>query len=50
LGFACWVSSAFAFSIRAIDDQDRWVLPEVRRWSGLIALGFSLFVLGMVLA
>jgi hypothetical protein len=50
LGFACWVSSAFAFSIRAIDDQDRWVLPEVRRWSGLIALGFSLFVLGLVLA
>jgi hypothetical protein len=50
LGFACWVGAAFAFSVRAIDEEDRWVLPEVRRWSGLIVLGFGAFVLGMVLA
>jgi hypothetical protein len=45
----CWVGSAFAFSMRAIDDEERWVRVEVRRWGGLIALGFGLFVLGMVL-
>lgn len=49
LGFICWVGSAFAFSVRAIDDEDRWVGVEVRRWGGMIALGFSLFVLGMAL-
>jgi hypothetical protein len=50
LGFVCWVGSAFALSIRAIDDDERWVPVELRRWGGMIALGFSLFVLGMVLA
>lgn len=49
LGFACWVGSAFAFSARAIDDEDRWVAREARRWGSLIALGFGLFVLGMAL-
>jgi hypothetical protein len=48
-GFVCWVVAAFAFSLRAIDDQDRWILPEVKRWGGLCALGFGLFVLGMLL-
>jgi hypothetical protein len=49
LGFVCWVGSAFAFSMRAIDDEERWVRVEAVRWGGLIALGFGLFVLGMVL-
>lgn len=49
LGFVCWVGSAFAFSARAIDDEDRWVGGEVRRWAAMIALGFGLFVLGMLL-
>jgi hypothetical protein len=49
LGFVCWVASAFALSVRAIDDDDRWVASELRRWGGMIALGFSLFVLGMAL-
>ncbi|MET0390451.1 MAG: hypothetical protein ABW321_31050, partial [Polyangiales bacterium] len=48
-GFACWVGSAFAFSVRAIDAEDHWVRSEVQRWGSLIALGFGLFVLGMVL-
>ena len=49
-GFACWVASAFAFSLRAIDEHDRWVGREARKWGALIALGFGLFVLGMSLA
>jgi hypothetical protein len=48
-GFACWVASAFVFSVRAIDDEDRWVTKEARTWGGLIVLGFGLFVLGMSL-
>jgi len=48
-GFVCWLVAAFAFSLRAIDDDDRWVPREARRWGGLCALGFGLFVLGMVL-
>jgi hypothetical protein len=50
LGFACWVSAAFVFSLRAIDEHDRWVGVEARRWGALIVLGFGLFVLGMSLA
>ena len=50
LGFALWVSSAFAFTMRAVDEQDRFVRREVLRWGTLIAVGFGLFVLGMSLA
>jgi hypothetical protein len=49
LGFVCWVGSAFLLSVRAIDDEERWVPRELWRWGGMIALGFGLFVLGMVL-
>jgi hypothetical protein len=49
-GFLGWIAAALAFSVRAIDAQDRWVRPEALRWGALIALGFSLFVLGMSLA
>jgi hypothetical protein len=50
LGFALWVGSAFAFTVRAVDEHDRFVRPEVLRWGALIAVGFGLFVLGMTLA
>jgi hypothetical protein len=50
LGFACWVSAAFVFSFRAIDEHDRWVSDQARKWGALIVLGFGLFVLGMSLA
>jgi hypothetical protein len=49
-GFLCWVSAAFAFSLRAIDAHDQWVGIEARKWGALIVLGFGLFVLGMSLA
>ncbi|HEY2734437.1 MAG TPA: hypothetical protein VGI70_10660 [Polyangiales bacterium] len=49
-GFFAWIAAAFAFSLRAIDAEDRWVWPEVQRWGVVIALGFGLFVLGMLLA
>ncbi|HEX2676272.1 MAG TPA: hypothetical protein VHM19_06520 [Polyangiales bacterium] len=50
LGFASWVSAAFVFSVRAIDDQDHWVPAEAKKWGTVIVLGFGLFVLGMTLA
>ena len=49
LGFLSWVGAAFALSIRGLDSEDRWVPRELKRWGGLIAVGFSLFVLGMAL-
>jgi hypothetical protein len=49
-GFFGWVSAAFAFSVRAIDEHDRWVVAEARKWGICIALGFGLFLLGMSLA
>jgi hypothetical protein len=50
LGFFAWVSGAFAFTLRAIDEQDRLIRREAVRWGALIAVGFGLFVLGMSLA
>ena len=50
LGFIGWVGGAYAFTIRAIDDQDRLVWSEVRRWGAVVVIGFGLFVLGMTLA
>jgi hypothetical protein len=49
-GFFGWIAAGFAFSMRAIDEDDRWVTAEVRRWGALIVLGFGLFVLGMLFA
>jgi hypothetical protein len=50
LGFAGFVTSAFAFSERAIDDDDRLRLPEARRWGTAIVVGFGMFALGLALA
>jgi hypothetical protein len=49
-GFFCWVFAAFVFSVRAIDEHDRWVGVEARRWGALIVVGFTLFAIGMALA
>ena len=50
LGFAAGVGGAFAFTMRAIDEEDRWVKVEALRWGATIVVGFGLFVLGMVMA
>ena len=50
IGFASWVSAAFVFSVRAIDEQDRWVPEQAKKWGAVILVGFGLFVLGMALA
>jgi hypothetical protein len=50
LGFIAWVSAAFAFSQRAIDADDRFVMTEVRTWGAVIVVGFGMFALGMALA
>lgn len=49
-GFAAWIAGAFAFTLRAIDDDDRFVRREALRWGAVIVAGFALFVLGMALA
>jgi hypothetical protein len=50
LGFVAWVAGAFLFSIRAIDETDRFNWSEARRWGTVIVVGFGLFVLAMTLA
>jgi hypothetical protein len=49
-GFCGWVFGAFAFTQRAIDDDDRFVPREALRWGAVIGGCFALFVLGMALA
>jgi hypothetical protein len=49
-GFGVWVAGAFAFTMRAIDDEDRFIKSEVLRCGAMIVLGFGLFVLGLSLA
>jgi hypothetical protein len=49
-GFIAWVSGAYAFTIYAIDAQDRWIGREARRWGTAIVLGLGLFILGLALA
>jgi hypothetical protein len=50
VGFAAFVTSAFAFSARAIDDDDHLRQPEAQRWGALIVVGFGMFALGLALA
>ena len=47
LGFVAWVGGAFVFSVRAIDEEDRWVAPQAYRWGAVILVGLLLFVLGL---
>ncbi len=50
LGFLAWVGGGFAFAARAIDEQNRLVWTEIRKWGTVIVLGIGLFVLGMAFA
>ncbi len=50
VGFFGWVFGAFAFSEKAVDDQDRWVRAEAKKWGAVVMLGFGLFVLGLSFA
>jgi hypothetical protein len=50
LGFAAWIGGALLFVTKAIDEEDRIVGPEARRWGTVVIVGFGLFVLGMALA
>jgi len=50
LGFLAWVGGAFAFTVRAIDEEHHLVPASALRWGLVIILGFALFVLGMALA
>jgi hypothetical protein len=50
LGLVGWVGAALAFSMRGIDEEDRLVSKEARRWGTAFVVGFGLFVLGLLLA
>lgn len=50
LGFFGWVGGAFVFVTRAVDEEDRLVGAEARRWGTVVVVGLGLFVLGMALA
>jgi hypothetical protein len=49
-GFAAFVGAAFAFSVRAIDDEDRLVTASALRWGAVIVVSLGLFALGLSLA
>jgi hypothetical protein len=49
-GFAAFVGAAFAFSVRAIDAEDRLVTASAVRWGAVLVVGLGLFVLGLSLA
>lgn len=50
LGLAAWIAGALLFGARALDENDRIVGKEARRWGTLFVAGFCLFVLGLALA
>ena len=50
VGLGTWVAGALLFASRALDENDRIVGPEARRWGTMIVLGLCLFVLGLALA
>jgi hypothetical protein len=50
IGFIAWVAAAYAFTVFAIDSQNRFIGREVKRWGTVIVVGFGLFVLGLALA
>ncbi|MDD9940756.1 MAG: hypothetical protein OXU20_06815 [Myxococcales bacterium] len=49
-GFATWVFGAFMFSSRALDENERYIPTQVRRWGAVIAVGLCLFFTGLALA
>lgn len=49
-GFVAWVGGAFAFTLRAIDEHDRWVAAEAKRWGSVIVVGLVAFVVGLLRA
>ena len=49
-GFGLWVFGAFMFSLRALDDEERYIPAQVRRWGAVIAVGLCMFFAGLALA
>lgn len=49
-GLVGWVAGALLFSLRGLDEEDRIVAKEARRWGTMFVVGFGLFVLGLLLA
>lgn len=50
LGFALWILGAYGVFTRALDQDDRFIDGELRRWGTAFVVGMGLFVLGLSLA
>lgn len=50
LGFLLWLAGAYGVFTRALDEDDRFVQAELRKWGTLFVLGFGFFALGLALA
>ncbi len=50
LGFLLWGAGAYGVFTRALDQDDRFVDVELRKWGTAFVVGMGLFVLGLALA
>ena len=50
VGFGGFTGATFAFSARAIDENDKLIGTEALRWGAVIVVAFGLFALGLSLA
>lgn len=50
LGFALWILGAYGVFTRGLDQDDRVVDGELRKWGTAFVIGMGLFVLGLALA
>lgn len=49
-GYLGWVGSALGFTQRALDREDRLIRPRAIRWGMGFLVGFTFFIIGLLLA
>lgn len=47
LGLCAWVFGAYQIFMRALDQDDRFIDAELKKWGTLFVLGMGLFLLGL---
>lgn len=50
VGWMAWTGGAFAFALRALDEEDRLVAKPARLIGTIVVVGFGMFVIGLALA